>query len=319
MSKTPELSIIVPVYNVEAYIEVCLNSISEQTFTDWECILIDDGSKDWSGFICDNYSKRDDRFKVVHQKNAGVSAARNVGIELATAPYISFIDPDDYISLNYFEDSITELKRNKAALSIGVTRWITEKGIKYPNILGLFEGEIRKDKYRYMRTNATVIEALSINFFSCVCWGKIYKRSLWGEARFPVGIDLGEDMMTVPQVIIKAKSAVSVPSATYFYRQRERSLLHGTVTRERFNKDLAASAIMREQLASVSPENKEDFGFLKLFYDIGCCANYVKSGSDEPHGSVLGELQKAYEKSGERDLWEALREYLQKETVNNER
>lgn len=311
MSKTPELSIIVPVYNVEAYIEVCLNSISEQTFTDWECILIDDGSKDWSGFICDNYSKRDDRFKVVHQKNAGVSAARNVGIELATAPYISFIDPDDYISLNYFEDSISELKKEKAEMTVGSTRFTMESGAGGYDVVALLEKGIR-NKYRYMRTNEAVVDALSVNFFSCVCWGKIYSRSLWGKARFPVGIDLGEDMMTIPQVIIKAKSAVSVPTAIYFYRQREQSLLHGTVTRERFHKDVIASGIMREQLSEVAPDRALDFNMLKLQYDIGCCANYVKSNQEELQSSTLFELQKMYEQTGEPDLLESIKNIFSK-------
>lgn len=98
ITERPELSIIVPVYNVEPYLEECLNSVLHQTFLDWECILIDDGSRDWSGYICDNYGKKDKRFKVIHQKNAGVSVARNRGIEFASAPLISFVDPDDYIS-----------------------------------------------------------------------------------------------------------------------------------------------------------------------------------------------------------------------------
>lgn len=311
MRKTPELSIIVPVYNVEAYLEVCLKSISEQTFTDWECILIDDGSQDWSRFICDNYSKRDNRFKVVHQKNAGVSAARNVGIELATAPYISFIDPDDFISLNYFEDSISELKKEKAEITVGSTRFTMESGAGGYDVVALLEKGIRK-KYRYMRTNEAVIDALSMNFFSCVCWGKIYSRSLWGEARFPIGIDLGEDMMTVPQVIIKAQCAVYVPTAIYFYRQRERSLLHGTVTKERFQKDVVASGKMREQLCEVAPDKATDFSILKLQYDIGCCANYVKSNQGELQSSTLFELNKMYEQTGEPDLIEIIKELLLK-------
>ncbi len=298
---SPELSIIIPVYNVAPYINDCLSSIKNQSFKDWECILIDDGSTDFSGLICDSYAKKDSRFKVIHQKNAGVSAARNIGIKNATAPYMTFIDPDDYISLNYFEDSIAELLRNNAELSVGITRFINEKGIDdivMNQIFQFAEGGLRQTKYQQMPTNKDVVDALCINFFSCVCWGKIYRRTLWGEARFPIGIDLGEDMMTVPQVIVKANSAVSVPSSVYYYRQRERSLLHGTVTRERFFKDVLASREMREQLNEYAPERKSDFNVLKFQYDIGCCVNYIKSNHDKPHGSILFELQKMYEETG---------------------
>ena len=100
---TPELFIIVPTYNVDPYLNACLDSIAAQSFRDWEVILVDDGSTDFSGIICDSCSRKDSRFHVIHQKNAGVSAARNAGIDVATAPLLAFIDPDDFVSTNYFE------------------------------------------------------------------------------------------------------------------------------------------------------------------------------------------------------------------------
>lgn len=92
---SPEISIIVPVYNVERYLSDCLSSILNQDFNDWECILVDDGSKDGSGIICDEYCKKDRRFRVIHKENGGVSSARNVGIEQASGEWISFVDSDD--------------------------------------------------------------------------------------------------------------------------------------------------------------------------------------------------------------------------------
>ena len=93
----PKVSIIVPVYNVEQYLRQCLDSILVQTFTDWECILVDDGSTDCSKDICDEFANKDSRFRVVHKKNGGVSSARNKGIELSRGVYITFVDADDTI------------------------------------------------------------------------------------------------------------------------------------------------------------------------------------------------------------------------------
>ena len=99
----PKISIIVPVYNVEKYIHKCINSILDQSLTEFELILVDDGSPDRSGEICDEYSKKDNRIKVIHKSNGGVSSARNIGIDKACGEYIGFVDPDDYIDVNMYE------------------------------------------------------------------------------------------------------------------------------------------------------------------------------------------------------------------------
>lgn len=116
--KMPEISIVLPVYNVDPYLNACLDSIAAQTFQDWETILVDDGSTDFSGIICNSYSRKDHRFRVIHQENAGVSAARNAGIDAATAPLLAFVDPDDFISKNYFELLLQEMWRTEADVTI---------------------------------------------------------------------------------------------------------------------------------------------------------------------------------------------------------
>jgi glycosyltransferase involved in cell wall biosynthesis len=98
---TPKVSIIIPVYNVEKYLRECLDSVIAQTFTDWECILVDDGSKDTSPVICDEYAKRDNRFRVIHKGNGGASLARNIGIDNAHGDWITFVDSDDWLSEDY--------------------------------------------------------------------------------------------------------------------------------------------------------------------------------------------------------------------------
>ena len=104
-----KISIIVPVYKVEKYLNRCLDSIIAQTFTDWECILIDDGSPDNSGKICDEYAKKDERFVVIHQENSGVSAARNAGLDIAKGEYITFIYSDDWVESNFLQEQYSDI------------------------------------------------------------------------------------------------------------------------------------------------------------------------------------------------------------------
>lgn len=276
----PQLSIIVPVYNVDKWLPECLNSIQNQNFTDWECILVNDGSRDFSGIMCDNAAQRDSRFRVIHQENSGVSAARNAGTETATAPLLSFIDPDDFINECYFSELISEMRRVDADVSVSSICTTDENGDSnpvYEFIRRMDVAIMGEQEFHEMLNNEAVIKGVYNNIFSCVSWGKVFKRELWGDARFPIGIDLGEDMMTVPSVIIKANRAVCVPKAIYYYRQRKKSLLHGTVSRERYLKDLAASSAMLDQLCAHSPENRDRFEDLKLIYDFGCYANYRRT------------------------------------------
>lgn len=158
-----------------------------------------------------------------------------------------------------------------------------------------------------MLNNEAVVRGVCDNVFSCVSWGKVFKRDLWGDAHFPEGIDLGEDMMTVPGVIIKANRAVCAPKAVYYYRLRKKSLLHGTVSKERYMKDLAASSAMLEQLCSHSPENRDDFQFLKFWYDIGCLSSYLQTNPEKKRmRSILHILAQGVKDSGSADVLTSL-------------
>lgn len=108
------ISVVVPIYNVEKYIEKCIDSIINQTYTNLEIILVDDGSPDKCGKICDEYAKRDKRIKVIHKENGGVSSARNIGLDNLNGEYVTFIDADDYISNNYCEELLNALKTENA-------------------------------------------------------------------------------------------------------------------------------------------------------------------------------------------------------------
>ena len=114
----PKVSVIIPVYNVEKYLPQCIDSILAQTFTDFELILVNDGSKDCSGNICDEYAQKDSRIVVIHKENGGASSARNRGLDIAKGEWISFIDSDDYVTPNYLSNLISEAQANCASLVI---------------------------------------------------------------------------------------------------------------------------------------------------------------------------------------------------------
>lgn len=177
------LSVIIPVYKAETTLKRCVDSILSQPFADWEMILVDDGSPDTSGRICDDYAKADERIKVIHQKNAGVSAARNRGLEAATGEYVSFIDSDDWLEGDCF--SLVQDTEDDLIVFESITyrpggvreSWysIDEKRIDSPDAITGF-----------------IQEYINVFVLDGPC-GKFFKRSVIGATRFPVGQPLGED------------------------------------------------------------------------------------------------------------------------------
>lgn len=126
----PLITIIVPIYKVENYLDKCVYSIIQQTYTNLEIILVDDGSPDNCGNICENYRKKDSRIKVIHKENGGLSDARNVGINSATGKYIAFIDSDDYIAINYIEELYKAIKKYNVQIALCSYILISESGEK---------------------------------------------------------------------------------------------------------------------------------------------------------------------------------------------
>lgn len=136
----PSISIIVPVYKVEKYLNRCLDSIIAQTFTDWECILIDDGSPDNSGEICDDYAKKDERFVVIHQENAGVSAARNAGLDITKGEYITFVDSDDWVENSFLQEQYSDIVSDD--YDVCICGFVGNKKKRY-QILNCFEAKTK--------------------------------------------------------------------------------------------------------------------------------------------------------------------------------
>ena len=208
----PVISIIVPVYNVEQYLVKCLDSIKEQTFNDWEAILVDDGSTDKSSDICDMYQEKDKRFKVVHKENGGLSDARNKGLELACGKYILFLDSDDYI----LPDMLFKMNLATGGADDIVVVMDT-----------LLVWEDRTNRQRLKQYGVISREEAILRLFDGrlpnYAAGKLFAKKLWTEFWFPVGKTF-EDISTIYKVVNKCSQLILLNDIGYCYVQRKGSI-----------------------------------------------------------------------------------------------
>lgn len=224
----PRLSVIVPVYNTEKYIRECIDSILNQTFTDFELILVDDGSVDQSGVICDEYSQVDDRIKVIHQNNGGVTVARKQGIKDAEGEYISFIDSDDWIEPDMYRNMLFEADVNGADMIICdmlAEKQMDSTVIHSSSLNGLFNAEeLNRQIYSNMLFDYSKnAPGLSLNLCN-----KLFRSTLVKPvfAEFPNDVTYGEDALGSLMCILRARSIyIMKNSAFYHYRQEEEFLL----------------------------------------------------------------------------------------------
>lgn len=210
----PNLSIIVPVYKVEQYIHKCVDSILNQTFTDFELILVDDGSPDNCGKICDEYAQRDERVRVIHKKNGGLSDARNFGLKEAKGKYISFIDSDDWVDLYLYSDVIGYQEDNDLDIVCFDVYEVKGEKIKYNN---------RFDRNRIFTGDDALYKILTDEIDNSAC-DKVYKKKLWENIEFPVGRCF-EDVATTYKVFHKAEKVGYYKRAYYYYVKREGSIV----------------------------------------------------------------------------------------------
>lgn len=213
------VSIIVPVYNVEQYLKECIESILAQTWKNFEVILVDDGSTDSSGKICDEYSQKKEFISVIHKKNGGLSSARNAGIDVAQGDYLAFIDSDDVVHPRYLSELVAIVKKEKADLAAcnfcvgSLCRWKNFSEVKY-------DIRCNEDVLKKMNDNDVVVT---------VAWNKLYHAKFFREygLRYPVG-KIHEDMFLTPQILYYTKKMVITNEQLYFYRQRENSIMNSS-------------------------------------------------------------------------------------------
>ena len=227
----PTISIIVPVYNVEPYLRRCVDSILAQTFTDFELILVDDGSPDNCGAICDEYAEKDSRIHVIHQENGGLSAARNAGIDYAHGEYLCFVDSDDLLSAEYCRlllDALAHTNRKIAACSM---LRFEEESVLPPQNNSVTLGNIKKMPYALF-LKKQMNKEIEIG----VC-NKLFHRSVFTNIRFMQG-KLHEDIIFAGDLLTEVNcDVVHVDIPLYFYRQHTDSIMNQQSNARKCNPD----------------------------------------------------------------------------------
>lgn len=289
---TPKLSIIIPAYNVEPFLPKCLDSVLAQNFTDWEAIVVDDGSTDGTGAICDAYAARDSRFKVIHSPNKGISSARNTGLANARGEFIGFVDSDDWADPDMFATLLDDMIKNDA--------------------------DIAKCGYRTVEQNRT-IEPLSGTFriidgghasrllyedkkIQSFLWDKLYRRNIL-NIRFPHG-RVYEDMFVLLQVLAHARRITINPAPLYNYRQRKNSIVH-TKTIDNKRQLIDAVCERYNQVMGMNVEGWSDRDKKKVYIltILRVCRDVVRQFPHTPEtDAFLAELRRRLSETSPMDM-----------------
>lgn len=287
---SPFISFVIPVYRVETYLPQCLDSIQKQTFTDWEMILVDDGSPDNSGSISDEYANKDRRIKVIHQKNQGVSIARNAGLDVARGEWIWFVDSDDYIadhSLSILYDIVSKIACDTVFFGLideydGVVRNTTKD---FSQLLNLKKSDILSQIFCY--TNPTMLFRRTV----------IEKHHI----RFSEGVRMAEDLEFQYKYLIWSNRPISIKERLYIYRHREGSAMTNLNTHcNNLNDSLI---VLENLLLYVKKHNIKEEAWLSMRIRLlikGCMQSaqkIAKEGIDD-FDTKLNHIVKSYRSMG---------------------
>ncbi|MEE3427346.1 MAG: glycosyltransferase family 2 protein [Ruminococcus sp.] len=218
MNEQKLLSVVIPVYNVEKYLKEALDSVVNQTYKNLQIILVDDGSTDSSGEICDLYAKQDNRITVIHQENAGAGAAKNAGLELVKGEYFSIIDSDDYIELNMYEKMLGYMESYRSDVVQCLFRNVFVNHKVDCNYL------IKSKDVRKVKRNKFLKEYL-YDWKYAIFANKVFKTSLLKDIRFPVGRKIDDEFFTY-KLICNSKAIVNTKEVFYNYRMRKSSVMN---------------------------------------------------------------------------------------------
>ena len=270
-----KISVIIPVYNVEQYLEKCLDSILNQTYKNIEIILVNDGSIDKSGLICDEYSRKYNNIKVFHKENGGVSSARNLGIDNATGQYLAFIDPDDYIDANMYEILVEKIVETNSDIAMCSFVYVKEN----ENIVEDNSDEtLVFDKEEVLRRYYTAIKPFNASFL----FNKLFKKELFKEVRLDTELIIQEDTEVLLRIFNNISSIVYVGIPLYFYLIREGAATEGKISKGKLTTDISLFKIYK-----YTEENLPK-------YKSNALANYVMY-----YFNIIVEIIKNYEEYGE--------------------
>lgn len=263
------ISIIVPIYNVEKYLKKCLDSILAQTYTNLEIILIDDGSPDGCPAICDEYAEKDDRIVVIHKENGGVSSARNAGLENVSGEFIGWVDPDDYIEPNMFEELYKNIKENNSDIAI-----CSVKHFGYENRIEKYDNSVLSGD-EFLR------RILNGKIKSYLC-NKLFSKNIFDSVVFPYGENY-EDHYIMHLIAEKAQKVSTIGKPLYFYRIWKKSITFS-------NKGKKAKAYLK------SSNNRVDYFYNSEFYvdaiqgKLSCLRTIVSDMSNKCYRKELKHL-----------------------------
>lgn len=214
-SKKPLISVIIPIYKVEKYLHKCVDSVINQTYSNLEIILVDDGSPDGCGRVCDEYAAKDSRIRVIHKENGGLSDARNAGLDIATGEYIGFVDSDDYIAQNMYEILLKNAEKSNADISL----------CGYYNE---YEGGMIKNNYpvseqKVLAASDGLKEVIYSKKYGIMAWTKLYKKELFKNVRYPKG-HICEDVYVIGDIFENVKIAAFDTTPLYYYVHRDDSI-----------------------------------------------------------------------------------------------
>lgn len=274
------ISIIVPVYKVEPYLRKCIDSILGQTYKNLEIILVDDGSPDSCGAICDEYAASDTRVRVIHKENGGLSSARNAGLNVASGKFIGFVDSDDWCALDMYEYLYNAMQESSADIVICGHYEVTGENLKHIGV----KGEILLD-----RTEAMIMLLTDKEITNYVC-NKLYPANLFANIRFPEG-RVYEDIAVMYKLFEKADRILILPEARYYYVQRK----SGIVKNHTMKNAMDFFEVQRERyetLRGIYPQTLalQQAGYMNGIYLVWVAAAKMPKSKLEEHRSQMDEM-----------------------------
>ena len=250
------ISVIVPVYKVEKYLNQCVESIVNQTYKNLEIILVDDGSPDNCPAMCDDWAKKDNRIFVIHKENGGLSSARNAGLDIARGEYIGFVDSDDFIDSDMYESLLNAMLSEDVDLVCCGRRIVDECGL------------IQHDCYTHERRSYSGIDIVKSLFygneFDEAMWDKLYKRSFFDETRFPIG-EVNEDIVLMVKKLSTLNTMIHIGDAKYNYRNNTQGITKSKYT-SKMSIMIKHLNEIKEFVVKEIPQLLPDYYFLQARY-----------------------------------------------------
>lgn len=287
--KNAIVSVIVPIYKVELYLERCLDSIVNQTYNNLEIILVDDGSPDKCPEICDRYAKKDNRIKVIHKRNGGLSSARNAGIDVMKGKYVTFIDSDDFIREDAIEKWMNYVQKEDVCIVVGKYQIYNKGDVLNQEDINSVKKWSAYDAFRYMFINDGKL---------CSAWGKLYDARLFETLRYPESIQYAEDMYVIHLLFQKAENIIFVDAVQYYYSQEGESLVRSAFSEKKLQRVEAVEKWI-DFIGSFYPELMEEVTSYYAGILIDLCmeiennaAEYAKDAYKRYRGILVKEYKR---------------------------